>query len=207
MAGKKQPKLKLPPLSDPQRYVDLFVVDFRDAGVGVGYTADEVAMFVEQEAWRDRLKVYRIHDARPDGRIELAGVPASRLALEAGMFFGRESESPARSDFEELRSLLSKDPPPARCRIALGCCNGWRAPWQVGLIYPAECDHAMSRYLLDHAYHGGINVVAGTGIVAEFNEAARVTDSQGFAAAADRRARTWEQVQASVGEPIQRKFA
>ena len=201
----RMPKLpKLPRLDDPSRYVDLFVVDFADGQVGVGYTADEVAALAEREDYRARMKVYRIHDAQADGRVELVGVPIERFSLEAGMFFGTEQLSSARADHEELCSLLRRSPPPTRCRLVLGECRGWRTPFQVGLVYPAECDPAMARYLNEHRYHGGVNVVGGTGIVIEFNEQAIVLESEGFAPQADRAGRDWETLRTAVGQTLQR---
>jgi hypothetical protein len=194
---------KIPPLEDPQKYVDLFVVDLGDRGLGVGYTADEVAALIEQEAYADA-KVFRIHDASPEGQVKLVGVPRERFGLEAGIFFGQEVESAARADYEGLLSLLRKHPPPTRLRLVLGHCRDWRAPYQTGMVYPAECDNAVSRYLLEHEYRGGINATGGVGIVTEFNAVVRVIDSEGFQAAADRRGRDWDQLRAAVGETIQR---
>ena len=74
--------MRLPRLDNPQRYAGLFVVDFGET-CSVGYTAEEVALLMESEAHADA-KVYRIHNAYPDGTMELKGVPRNRFALEAG---------------------------------------------------------------------------------------------------------------------------
>ncbi len=190
-------------IDDPQRFLDLFVVDLGDGRVDVGYTADEVAELIESEQFAGA-RVYRVSDAEADGELELVGVPAERFSLEAGMFFAQEYESPARADYEELRRLLTKAAPPARCRIALGHCKDWRATYMTGLIYPAECDAAISRYLLEHDYRGGISVAAGTSIVADFNRDATVLESDAFQASPDRQAREGEQLRAAVGDGVQR---
>ena len=45
-----------------------------------------MAELLESEHYRDG-KVYKIHKATPDGRIELKGLPNETFQLEAGMFF------------------------------------------------------------------------------------------------------------------------
>lgn len=195
--------MKLPQVDQPEKYVDLFVVDLGDGKVDVGYTADEVAALLEQEQYAGA-KVYRIADASPDGSMELVGVPRERFGLEAGMFFAQERESPAAADYEELRRILTKSAPPCRCRLVLGHCKDWRATYMTGLIYPAECDQAVSRFLMDHDFRGGISVAAGTSIVGDFNRDATVLASLGFEASADRRGRGWEQFRAAVGDGVQR---
>jgi len=195
--------MKLPRLDDPERYIDLFVVQFADGQVAVGYTAEEAATIAEQEACAEA-KIFRIHDARPDGTVELVGVGRDRFSLEAGMFFGREAESPARADYEELGSLARGDPPPARCRLVLARWPDGRTPWVSGLIYPAEADHAMSRYLIEHRFAGGINVIGGVGAVTEFYASAEVVESEGLPSAGRFAPRDWEQLRRAMGETIQR---
>ena len=65
--------MNLPKIDTPERYVGLYVIDFRGQ-CGVGYTAEEVAELLESEKYTD-VKVYKIHQARTDGTMELAGVP------------------------------------------------------------------------------------------------------------------------------------
>lgn len=40
--------MKLPPLQDPEKYTGLYIFDFGDH-ISVGYTADEVAIFLFSE--------------------------------------------------------------------------------------------------------------------------------------------------------------
>ena len=90
--------MKLPEIKNPDKYVDLYVVDFGDRS-GVGFTADEVAQLLESEKFKD-VKVYRIYNAYPDGRMELKGVPNEIFQLEAGMFFYEFDETIAQGDFK-----------------------------------------------------------------------------------------------------------
>ena len=75
--------MKLPALTDPGRYTGLYIVDFGDQ-VAVGYTAPEVEVLLDHEAYRS-CKVFKIHNAYPDGRMELIvkagrpmGMPTAR---------------------------------------------------------------------------------------------------------------------------------
>ena len=101
--------MKLPELQKPEKYVGLYIFDFGDH-VGVGFTAEEVAELLESEQYKDG-KVYRIHRAYPDGRLELKGVPAQIFELEAGMFFYSIDLETARRDFKELVSLAVRTAP------------------------------------------------------------------------------------------------
>ena len=93
--------MNLPPVEHPDRYVGLYVVDFGDT-CSVGYTAEEVAMLLESEAYA-HVKVYRIHDATPQGQLALKGVPRERFQLETGLFFYCRDLASARGGFAELR--------------------------------------------------------------------------------------------------------
>ena len=77
--------MKLPEVKDGERYVDLYVVDFGES-TSVGFTAEEVGELLESEKFGG-VKVYKIHNAYPDGRMELKGVVNETFELEMGMFF------------------------------------------------------------------------------------------------------------------------
>ena len=153
--------MKLPELQKPEKYVGLYIFDFGDH-VGVGFTAEEVAELLESEKYRDG-KVYRIHRAYPDGRLELKGVPAQTFQLEAGMFFYSGDLETARRDFKEMVNLAVKSSPPCRAKVHLGKYSAEK--FVVALIYPAEYDEQVSSWLLDGTYktsgaaEGGIEAV------------------------------------------------
>jgi len=153
--------MKLPKLQKPGKYVGLYIFDFGDHA-GVGFTAEEVAELLESEKYKDG-KVYKIHRAYPDGRLELKGVTAQTFQLEAGMFFYSSALETARGDFKKLVSLAVRAAPPCRAKVHLAKYNDDK--FAVVLIYPAEYDDEISSWLLDGRYktsgavEGGIEAV------------------------------------------------
>jgi hypothetical protein len=153
--------MKLPKLEKPEKYVGLYIFDFGDH-VGTGFTAQEVAELLESEKYKNR-KVYKIHKAYPDGRLELKGIPAEIFQLEAGMFFYSNDLDTARQDFKALVDLAVRAAPPCRAKVHLAKYSDDKCA--VALIYPAEYDDEVSSWLLDSRYRttgaaeGGINTV------------------------------------------------
>ena len=195
--------MQLPKLEHPDRYTGLYVVDFGETA-SVGYTAEEVAMLLESETYA-HVKVYRIHHAYPDGRMELKGVPRERFQLETGLFFYRRELQAARRDFEEIRRLAEDAPPPCRAQLLLGVLpERARLRFVAGLAYPAEYEDDMARWMLDRQVSAGEYADGGIGRLESIRRDARVIDSAQLHAAADRRARTRDEVFAAVGRPVQR---
>ena len=95
--------MELPKLEKSEKYVGLYIFDFGDH-TGVGFTAQEVAELLESEKYAGG-KVYKIHRAYPDGKLELKGVPAETFELEAGMFFYSSDREDSRRDFKQLVDL------------------------------------------------------------------------------------------------------
>ena len=153
--------MKLPQIKNPDKYVDLYVIDFGDHS-GVGFTAQEVAELLESEKFKD-VKVYRIYKAYPDGKMELKGVPSGIFQLEAGMFFYEFDETTAKGDYKKLINAAVANTPPARAKVYLAKYNGEK--YATALIYPAEYGDLFSKWLLDVDYktagpaEGGIEAV------------------------------------------------
>jgi len=153
--------MKLPKLQKPDGYVGLYIFDFGDHA-GVGFTAEEVAELLESEKYKDG-KVYKIHRAYPDGRLELKGVRAESFQLEAGMFFYASDLETAKSDFKRLVDLAVKTAPPCRANVQLA--RYANDKFAVAIIYPAEYDEDVSSWLLAGDYktagaaEGGIGSV------------------------------------------------
>ena len=137
--------MKLPKLQKTEKYVGLYVFDFGDH-TGVGFTAEEVAELLESERYKDG-KVYKIHRAYPDGRLELKGVPSEQFQLEAGMFFYSNDFETAERDFKELVNLAVRSAPPGRAKVHLAKYDD--SKFAVALIYPAEYDDEFSSWLLE----------------------------------------------------------
>lgn len=156
--------MKLPQLPNADRYSGLYIVDFGDH-CGVGFLAEEVAELLESEQYRD-IRIYKIHNAYPDGRLELRGVRNDLFQLEAGMFFYAYNEETAGQDFHRLADCADRIEPPARAKIHLARF----APdsYVTALIYPAEYDDPFSRWLLDCNYQTAGTAEGGTAVVERY---------------------------------------
>jgi hypothetical protein len=143
--------MEIPKLEKPEKYVGLYIFDFGDH-TGVGFTAEEIAELLESEKYQDG-KVYKIHKAYPDGRLEIKGVPSETFQLEAGMFFYSSELETARRDFKRLVNLAVKSSPPCRAKVHLAKYGDDKLV--VALIYPAEYDSEFSSWLLDGNYRTG----------------------------------------------------
>ncbi len=140
--------MKLPALQKPDKYVGLYIFDFGDHSA-VGFTAEEVAELLESEKYRDG-KVYKIHKAWPDGRLELKGITAQTFQLEAGMFFYSADLESSNRDFRQLVNLAVKTAPPCRAKVHLAKYS--EEKFVIALIYPAEYDDEVSSWVLDGQY-------------------------------------------------------
>ena len=153
--------MKLPELENPKEYIGLYVVDFGDR-CSTGFTAAEVAQLLESQRFSN-VKVYKIHNAYSDGRMELKGVSSDIFQLEAGMFFYSAGLDQSQKDFSKLAKIAEDAPPPAKAKLHLSKYEEGR--FAIALIYPAECDDEFSRWLLDTGYRtlgevaGGIDIV------------------------------------------------
>lgn len=153
--------MKLSELEKPDSYVGLYVIDFGDHS-GVGFTAQEVAEIVESERYKD-CKVYKIHKASPDGKMELKGVNRQIFELEAGMLFYSNDENSARKNFDRMVNLAVGSEPPCRAKIHLAKYS--EDKYAVALIYPAEFDDEVSSWLLDGQYQTEAAAEGGTSAV------------------------------------------
>jgi hypothetical protein len=156
--------MELPELEKPEKYVGLYIFDFGDRA-GVGFTAEEIAELLESEKYKDG-KVYKIHKAYPDGRLELKGVPSEIFQFEAGMFFYSSELQTARRDFKDLVNLAVKSSPPCRAKVHLA--KYGEDKLVVALIYPAEYDSEFSSWLLDGEYRTGGAAEGGVGAVQSY---------------------------------------
>jgi len=143
--------MKLPKIEKPEKYIGLYVFDFGEH-TGVGFTAQEIAELLESEKYKAG-KVYKIHKAYPDGKLELKGMRADVFQLEAGMFFYTGSLETARGDFKRLVDLAVKSAPPCRAKVHLAKYSDDK--FVVALIYPAEYDDEVSPWLLGVDYKTG----------------------------------------------------
>jgi hypothetical protein len=179
----------------------LYVFDFGDHA-GVGFTAEEVAELLESEKYKDG-KVYKIHRAYPDGRLELKGVLAETFQLEAGMFFYSNDLETSRKDFKALVNLAVKAAPPCRAKVHLGRYND--NEFVVALVYPAEYDAEVSSWLLDGRYktagvaEGGVSAVQ-----RYYDRQAEILDRHQLFGKSESISRTGTELLASVKLAVQR---
>jgi hypothetical protein len=193
--------MKLPKLEKPDRYQGLYVFDFGDHA-GVGFTAEEVAELLDSERYREG-KVYKIHRAYPDGRLELRGVPAERFQLEAGMFFYSADEKTARDDFKRLVSLAVRTAPPCRAKVQLARYTQER--YAVAIIYPAEYDDEVSSWLLAGDYRTAGEVEGGVGAVERHYQAKpEILERHQLSGTSENTNRTGEELLTSVARAVQR---
>lgn len=193
--------MELPKLEKPENYVGLYIFDFGDH-TGVGFTAQEVAELLESEKYRD-CKVYKIHKAYPDGKLEIRGVPARTFELEAGMFFYSSDRETSRSDFKKLVDLAVRTAPPCRAKVHLARCGDNN--FVVALIYPAEYDGEVSSWLLTGEYKAAGAAEGGVGAVQSYyDRQAEVLDRHQLFGGSESVSRTGEELLASVRLAVQR---
>ena len=193
--------MKLPKLQKPDKYVGLYIFDFGDH-VGVGFTAEEVAELLESERYKNG-KVYKIHKAYPDGKLELKGVQAGVFQLESGMFFYSHDLDTAKGDFKRLVGLAVKTSPPCRAKVHLAKYNDDK--FAVAIIYPAEYDDEVSLWLLSGEYKTAGAAEGGVGAVQRYygNEPA-ILDRHQLFGKSELISRTGEELLASLKLAVQR---
>lgn len=167
--------MQLPEIKNADRYTGFYVVDFGDR-CGVGFTAEEVAALLESEKFKD-IKVYKIYNAYPDGRMELKGVPNEIFQLEAGMFFYEFDQIVAEADFKSLISSAVSSDVPGRAKVHLAKYNDEK--FVTALIYPAEYNDEFSKWLLALDYKTSGPTEGGMGAVKRYyEEAPEILDRQ-----------------------------
>ncbi len=193
--------MELPKLEKPDKYVGLYIFDFGDH-VAVGFTAEEVAELLESEKYKDG-KVYKIHRAYPDGRLELKGVLAETFQLEAGMFFYSADLKTATGDFKQLVNWAVRSAPPCRAKVHLAKYNDTK--FVVALVYPAECDDEVSSWLLEGDYKTTGAAEGGAGAVQRYyDDKPEILDRHQLFGKSEFVSRTGEELLASLKLAIQR---
>jgi len=193
--------MKLPKLQKPEKYVGLYIFDFGDH-VGVGFTAEEVAELLESEKYKHG-KVYKIHKAYPDGKLELKGMPAETFQLEAGLFFYSGALKNARQDFKALVNLAVRNAPPCRAKVHLA--KYIEDKFAVALIYPAEYDDDVSSWLSEVEYKTSGAAEGGTGAVQRYyNYKPQILDRHQLFGKSEQISRTGKELLAALKLAVQR---
>ena len=148
-------------------------------------------------------KVYKIHRAYPDGRMELKGVRAENFQLEAGMFFYADNPQTAHADYKKLINLAVRTSPPCRAKVHLAEYSIDK--YAVAIIYPAEYDDEISAWLLAGDYKTSGVVEGGIGAVQKYyQENPTVLERHQLFAKSAIESRTGEELLAHVKKAIQR---
>ncbi len=193
--------MKLPKIEKPEKYVGLYIFDFGDH-VGVGFTAEEVAELLESEKYKDS-KVYKIHRAYPDGKLELKGIRAEIFHLEAGMFFYSSKLETAKRDFNALVNLAVKSVTPCRAKAHLAKYSNDK--FVVAIIYPAEYDDELSSWLLEGRYKTTGAAEAGIEAVQRYYDyEPQILERHQLFAKSESISRTGQELLASIKLAIQR---
>lgn len=193
--------MKLENLKNPQKYTDLYVFDFGDYS-SIGFTAEEVGELFESERYKD-CKAYRIHRAYPDGTMELAGVSRETFFLESGMFFHSDNEFTARQNFDKLIKLAVANTPPCKAKVHLTKLSDDK--FVTAMIYPAEYDSLISRWLLDGDYRTEGYVEGGVRCVQKYYESdSELLEMHQLFGKSDEISRTGEDLAANLKQAVQR---
>jgi hypothetical protein len=193
--------MELPKLDNPARYQGLYVFDFGDHA-GVGFTAEEVAELLESERYREG-KVYKIHRAYPDGRLELRGVPAETFQLESGMIFFSDSSEAATDDFRRLAEAAVEGAPPCRAKVHLARYDESRLA--VVLIYPAEFEDEVSAWLLARGYRTAGAAEGGAGAIERYyRDAPDILERHQLFGTSEGISRTGDELLVSARQAVQR---
>ena len=158
--------MNLPKIEQPNKYIGLYVVEFGETS-SVGFTANEVAELLESEKYAD-VKVYKIHNAYSDGKMELKGVPAETFQLEMGMFFYAATESTSEKEYNDLIALAETTLPPCRAKLELAQIHD--DLYTTTIIYPAEYNDEVSSWLIDIDYKTSGAAAGGIEAVTSYNE-------------------------------------
>lgn len=197
--------MQIPTLDNPSNYRGLYIFDFGE-WTAVGYTAEEIAMLLESERFAGG-KVYKIDRVSSDGQMEIRGVPRERFNLESGMFFNRQERIPALEDFNTLRALGIRLGLPCRGYVHLidrGDSSD-RDRYATVMIYPAEFEDEVGRWLLDSNYNGGDTVEGGPSHVTNYyQDDVLVLKREQLWNKPSIPARTPAEVFAAIREPVQR---
>lgn len=193
--------MNIPELKNSSQFKGLYIVDFGDYS-SVGFTASEVELLLESEKFQ-HIKVYKIHRAYPDGKMELTGITNQTFQLEQGMFFYSGDGETAEQDFKRLSNICISSPPPCRAKLHLAKYDDDRHV--TALIFPAEYNSEMSSWLIEAEYKTAGDVSAGISEVeGYYAQKPEILDRQQLTAYEDVPSKDMDQLLADIKLPVQR---
>ena len=195
--------MKLPKLTNSQRYQGLYIFDFQGQ-VGIGYTAREIEILLESEKYRDG-KVYKIHRAYPDGRLEIKAISASRFQAESGIFFHCPDLAHAKKDYQKLLDSAQAEQFPCRAKVHLSTIpSAQTSQYVIALIYPAEYDDDVADWLLHIGYQPGQSATGGISQVSAYYREHTKLQSNQLWGVLDETAREPADIFAEIGKAVVR---
>lgn len=193
--------MNIPKIENANKYTGLYVVDFGETS-SVGFTANEVAELLESEKYAG-IKVYKIHGAYPDGKMELKGVPSGIFQLEMGMFFYAGTETTSEKEYDDLIALAETTLPPCRAKVELAKITD--ELYTTAIIYPAEYNDEVSAWLISIDYKTSGAAAGGIEAVTSYNEQKTETINSHQLHSADAyKSRTGEELLSTARQAIQR---
>jgi len=194
--------LRLPRLDDPKRYEGLYIFDFGDS-VSVGYTAGEIEILLAEAEYRDG-RVYRIYRAHDNGQLEITGIAKDMVSRQSGMVFSFDAMEPARDAFDRLRESAGTRRVPCNCQVRLGVCSDRPLPFCVAVVYDAESEDRIGKWMLDIDFQGGQVVEGGSKAIARCRSEWRQEDCCWLEGPAEQVSRSKREVLEAVKQPVQR---
>jgi hypothetical protein len=192
--------MKTAKVDNAEKYIGLYLVDFGEYS-SVGFTAQEVAEILESERFADA-KVYKIHNAYPDGKLELVGVNREIFQLESGMFFYSSDPDVCRKDFDNLVKLAVENPAPCRAKLHRSCKEKL---WVTAIIYPAEYEDDISRWLTQGKYVTSGSAEAGSGAVQRYYDNSwEIVEKRQIFSRSTLKSRTGQQLYNNLRATVQR---
>ena len=193
--------MKIAELKKPEKFVALYAVDFGEHSA-IGYTSDEIAMLLESQKYQ-HIKVYKIHNARVDGTLEIKGVINETFNLEMAMVFNSYNRETANKDFQALvKSAITTAPP---CRANVKLVKFSNNEFATALVYPAEFNDDLSSWLKEIDYKTQGSVDAGVSIVDKiYDEATETLETHQLWPGEATESRNAEQLLADINKPVQR---
>lgn len=192
----------LPAISNPSRYLGLFVFDFGDH-VGVGYTAGEIDMLRATPEFQRgaAYQVYRIHE---NGGFELRGVLSTNLSLLEAICFLRADGTAARRDYDEILRAAHSEALPVEAELRLLRSYIFKPPDLTALIYPAHASHLLSGWIGQARLSPGDRVEAGVESMKALETGTGLTVKSTRLPSKAPQDRTLRELMDSVRRPLQR---
>ncbi len=194
---------RLPALRDPVRYAGLYIFDFGEGRVAVGYTAQEIEYLLADPRYECG-QVYKIYRANTDGTLEIRGVNPLLWRFPAGMVFWFSDRPEAVEAYDELKALSESACPPGEFDLYLVETAGETYPYAMVMRYAQELDDAIAAWLLKINYEAGEFTEGGNKLITQLLTKSTELLAERLGAEGFRKSRSRDEVLESVDQAVQR---